>query len=75
MPFAVLRSAKYLREYIEWGLFVLRTNHTYLKFIPENGNPLPKIDICATAFMSYDYYVFRYIRSDENSTNFIGYLI
>ncbi|CEP13582.1 hypothetical protein [Parasitella parasitica] len=72
--FAVVWSVNYFRQYLAGRRFVLRTDHSSLKFIFNNENPTPKVDRWAAALMGYDYDV-RYIRGVENPTDSISRLI
>lgn len=53
--FAVMFGVNYFRHYLAGKRFILRTDHSALKFIFNNMSPSPKIQRWAAALMGYDF--------------------
>jgi hypothetical protein len=71
--FAVVFGVKYFRHYLAGKRFLLRTDHSALKFIFNNKTPTPKIHRWAASLMGYEYDI-QYIQGANNPADSLSRL-
>lgn len=72
--FAVVWGVNYFRHYLEGRKWILRTDHSSLKYIFENPKPSPKVMRWSAALMAHDYKI-QWIKGDNMPSDSLSRLV